>query len=162
VGEHCESYAKALETAHQSDLDVIAVDDIPTAEALRQLMILAETGHLVIANLHAESTVDAFQRLFDAAGTEVAAFRRALAANLFVITSQILVPKADSTGRAAVYEWLRNSKEVAAAILDGNLSELKRLQSISADSMSFENALSNLVSSGTVSAETANLRKRPA
>ena len=101
VGEDCESYAKALEIAHQADLDVVAMDDIPTYEALRQALILADTGHLVIANLGAETVADAVDRLALVAGEDAPALRRALAESLVAATGQRLVPRAGGGGAGA-------------------------------------------------------------
>src|SRR6185312_7937928 len=76
VGQDVDSYPRALEIALDSDLDVLAVDDIPTLETLRMALILAESGHLVIANTHADSAIDALQRLEESAGSQASALRR--------------------------------------------------------------------------------------
>jgi twitching motility protein PilT len=181
VGQDCESYVRALEIAQQADLDVVAVDDIPTIEALRAMLILAETGHLVIVNMHAEGIADAVQRLLESAfeggrtlfdppqtptlGTatavrnEAPALRRSLSKNLLALTFQRLVPRSDQPGRAAVYEWVTSTPAVREAILSGDLGQLTTAQATDPECRSIGAALDRLVESGTISAETAALHR---
>jgi len=155
IGRDCPTYERACDLAFLADLDVVAVDDIPTVETLRQLLILADTGHLVIANLHAEDAVDAVQRLLDTAGTEAHALRRSLAANLTLVTGQRLLRRANDSGRVAAYEWLATSPAVRNALLSGDMAALRTLQSTEATSRSAAAALADLVAEGLVSSETA-------
>ena len=151
VGQDCDSCVRALEIAHQADPDVIAVDDIPTVEALRQLMILAETGHLVIASLHANSVVDAVKRLFESAEGTGEALRVALAENLVAITCQRLLKRADGTGRVPAYQWIAATPAVRETLLAGDLARLEELQGTDPDCRSLELALNMLLESGLIS-----------
>lgn len=150
VGVDCESYERGMQIAHQSDLDVIALNDLPTLEAVRQAVIVAETGHLVIVNLHAEGCVDALARILSTAGPEDEALRRALAKNLIAVTSQKLLLKKDGSGRVPAYEYLRNTPEVADALVDGNLEELQRIIDSNSACRSMSVAVERLVADGKV------------
>ncbi len=155
VGFDFDNYERALETAHLADPDVIYVNDIPTAEALRQTMILAETGHLVIANLHADSVTDVFKRLFHAAGGDAAALHEALAQSLIVVSVQRLFRRLDGTSRVPAYEWLSNTSAVKQALLAGDLGRIAELQRIEPESRSLDAALDQLVQSGNISDDMA-------
>lgn len=127
VGVDCDSYERGLEIAHQSDLDVVALNDLPTVEALRQALLVADTGHVVIANLHANGCADAFERILATAGSQADALRQALARNLVVATAQQLLPKKEGPGRVPAYEYLRNTPDVARALMDGKLDRVREI-----------------------------------
>jgi len=156
VGEDCESYVRAMEVAHQADLDVIAVDDIPTAEALRQALMMADVGHLVIANLHADNVADALRRLEQAAGTDLAAFRRSLAQNLVAMTGQRLFKRASGKGRVPAYEWLTGTPAIREAILSGDLQSLSLPQE---GRRTVDEALDALIADGSITEEMATLSR---
>lgn len=147
VGEDCDSYERALSIAHQADLDVVALDDIPTFEALRQALVLADTGHLVVANLNAETVVQAIERLLESAGEEAPALRRALSDNLLAATGQRLLPGKEGKGRVPVYEWIANTPAIKAALSGGDLG---RAQADDPECRTPEKALEALVGRGRV------------
>ena len=151
VGQDCDSCVRALEIAQQADPDVLAVDDIPTVEALRQLMILAETGHLVIACLHANSVVDAVKRLFESAEGTGEALRTALAENLVAVTCQRLLKRADGSGRVPVYQWVTATQAVREALLAGDLGRLEELQGSDPGCRTLDQALEILLIAATIS-----------
>ena len=155
VGLDFETYERALEALLAADLDVVTVDDIPTAEALRQIIILAETGHLVIANMHADSVTDVLRRLFHAAGGDALALHRSLAQNLIYITVQRLFQRANGTGRVPAYEWLAATPEVRQAILHGDLGRVVDLQASEPESQTLKKALDELVAAGKITEEQA-------
>jgi len=155
VGQDFDTYESALEAVLRADLDVIVTDDIPTAEALRHMLILAETGHLVIANIHADSVPDVLRRLFLAAGKDSMALHRALAQNLVAITVQRLLPKASGTGRIAAYEWLYCTPSIRQALLHGDLSRLETLQGTDPECRTLNDALDLLVQEEKITEEAA-------
>jgi Tfp pilus assembly pilus retraction ATPase PilT len=136
-------------------MDVLTVDDIPTLDSLRTLLLYAERGHLVIANLHADSVVDAFERLIQAAGAEEHALRQSLARNLVALSAQRLVRRSDMAGRGAVIEWVMATPAVREVILSGVPARLADLQRTDPDCRSVETAVNELVSAGQISEETA-------
>ena len=67
IGREYESYERAAQIVFRgADPDVILFSDLPTQEAARQALLLAETGHLVLAVLNAEGTADAIANLVHA------------------------------------------------------------------------------------------------
>ncbi len=152
VGHDCESYESALSTILQADLDVVAMDDIPTFEALRRALTLADTGHLVIANLHASSPADAVERLVASAGSEADALRRSLAQNLVAVTAQRLLPGKEK-GRVAAYEYVVNTPAVRAALISGD--DLAEVQASDPECRTLNGALDEMVAAGRVTEEVA-------
>ena len=154
VGQDCESFSSALEIADSSDLDVVALTDIPTADTLRQALITAAYGHLVIASLHAESVTDAVQGMLATAGSDEPALRRALAQNVAVISSQRLIQRSDRPGRVAAYDYVTNTPAVREALLAGNVSRLAELQESDPECRSLNQALDDLVAIGAIDEES--------
>ncbi len=155
IGQDFQTYEAALEATHHADPDVIAVDDIPNSEALRQIVILAETGHLVLANIHADSVSDVLRKVFDAARTEAIPLRRALAQNLIAVTVQRLFTRANGPGRVPAYEWIVANNSVKSAILHGDLDRLNHLQSTDSQCRSLQATLEVLIEEGKVTLEDA-------
>ncbi|MDR3688788.1 MAG: ATPase, T2SS/T4P/T4SS family [Fimbriimonas sp.] len=155
VGEDCESYGAAMEIAHQADLDVLAIDDVSSTEALRQALVLAETGHLVLANLHATSIPEAIDRLANSLDLDPMTARMRLARNLKAVSVQRLIPRNDRPGRIAVYEWIRVTPPVKQAIIAEDSAGLNRLQASDPECRSLEQALDDLVQSDTISRDAA-------
>jgi len=154
VGQDCESYEQAISNALQSDLDVFALDDIPNLSVLREVLMLADTGHLVIANVHAESTPDALRRLVTAGGAEGIELRRVLGENLILVTSQRLFRKIER-GRAAAYECLLPTPKVLEALMIGDFERIGKLVETEPGCQSLTQAIKILAVSGTISKESA-------
>ncbi len=150
VGQDCASYSKALDFAHGSDPDIIALDDIPNHEVLRQAILGAESGHLVIFNLHASSPIATIESMLDTVGIEGPSLLRSLASNLIAITSQRLVPRADKPGRAAVYQWVMGNDQTRKALSEGDLVRLQELQAEDPECQTEAQAWAHLVSLGIV------------
>ena len=150
VGQDCESYGKALDIAHASDLDIIAIDDVPNHEVLRQALLLAEVGHLVIVNLHASNPVSAIETMVEAAGIEAPSLLRSLAKNLIVVNSQRLIPRIDTPGRVGLFQWIANGPSVSEALLAGDFDTLKTLQTEDPNCRSEEQSLDYLIQIGYV------------
>ena len=150
VGQDCETYGDALNIAHASDLDVIAIDDVPNQEVLRQALLLAEVGHLVIVNLHASDPVSAIENLVEGAGMEATSLLRSLAKNLIVVASQRLVQRIDAPGRVALFQWIANGPSIQDALVAGNFEKLKTLQTEDPDCRDEQQSWQYLIEGGYV------------
>jgi twitching motility protein PilT len=159
VGVDPEGYSRALNIVFQADPDVIAVDDIPTLEAFKQMLVLAETGHLVIATLHAENPADAIGKLIETSSEESAFIRRSLSQNLAGVTCQKLLFRSTRPGRVPAYEWLLSTPKVREAIASGELDKLKEIQSSESDHRTFSAGLDKLIEAGEISVESANAHR---
>ncbi len=147
VGQDREGHARALAIARQADVDVVALDDVPTDEALRQALALVDTGCLVVANLNAETAAQAVEGLLESAGDEAPALRRALAESLLAVTAQRLLPGLEGRGRVPLYEWIVNTPTMKQALLDGDLAQA---QAEDPECRTRDAALEALVAAGKV------------
>ncbi|KQP15257.1 PilT/PilU family type 4a pilus ATPase [Pseudorhodoferax sp. Leaf265] len=128
VGIDTESWEAALKNSLRQAPDVILMGEIRDRSTMDQAVAFAETGHLCLATLHANSANQAMDRIVNFFPEE----RRAqllmdLSLNLKAIVSQRLVPRQDGKGRIAAVEVLLNSPLIADLIFKGEVAEIKEV-----------------------------------
>ena len=159
VGGDSRSFASSLRAAVRQNPDVIGVGEIRDRETMETALFAAETGHLVLATLHSTSASRAPERVVDYFSHDLRALAQAqLGASLIGVIAQVLVPKADRSGKVLTCECMTNTKEASAHIRDGRFQALDNVmaQSATATNMWLLNAyLSTLVFSGEILAEAA-------
>jgi twitching motility protein PilU len=118
----------------------------------------AETGHLCMATLHANSANQALDRIINFFPEE----RREqllmdLSLNVKALISQRLIPKKDGKGRAAAFEILLNSPLISDLIFKGEVHQIKEVMSKSREigMQTFDQALYDLHEAGMISYEEA-------
>ncbi len=126
VGVDTHSWHHALKNALRQAPDVILVGEIRDAETMEHAIAFAETGHLCLSTLHANSASQTMERIINFFPEE----RRTqllmdLSANLRAIVSQRLVRTEDGQGRVAAVELLINTPTIAERIFKGEFSDLK-------------------------------------
>ena len=107
VGHDTASFARALRSALREDPDVILVGEMRDHETMALALTAAETGHLVLGTLHANSahkTIDRIIDVFPAADKPMA--RAMLAGSLQASVAQTLLRRRDGAGRVAAFEVL--------------------------------------------------------
>lgn len=159
VGGDARSFASSLRAAVRQNPDVIVVGEIRDRETMETALFAAETGHLVLATLHSTSASRAPERVADYFSDDLRAFAQAqLGASLIGVIAQILVPKADRSGKVLACECMTNTKEASAHIRDGRFQALDNVmaQSAATSNMWLLNTyLATLVFSGQILAESA-------
>jgi twitching motility protein PilU len=158
IGLDTEGWAAALKNALRQAPDVIVMGEIRDREAMEHALAFAETGHLCMATLHANSTNQALDRI-------VAFFpadRRAqllmdLGLNLRAFVSQRLLPREGGRGRVAAVEVLLNSPLIADLVIKGDVPGVKELMKRSRElgMQTFDQALFDLYEAGLVAHEDA-------
>ena len=128
VGLDTDSWEAALKNTLRQAPDVILMGEIRDRETMEHAIAFAETGHLCMATLHANSSNQALDRVINFFPEE----RRSqllmdLSLNLKAFISQRLVPKQDGKGRSAVVEVMLNSPLVSDLIFKGEVSEIKEV-----------------------------------
>lgn len=119
IGEDYDSYEQAARLIqHGGDSDVILFNDLPNEAAVRQALILADTGHLVFAVFAAESAAEAVAQLARALPEPHATARVLLARTLAAVFNQRLIPRVSGRGRVPAYEILMTSPTVQQIIRD--------------------------------------------
>ncbi len=158
VGVDTESYEIALKNTLRQAPDVILIGEIRDREAMEHAIAFAETGHLCLSTLHANSTNQALDRIINFFPEE----RRPqllmdLSLNLKSVISQRLIPKIDGVGRVPAVEVMLNTPLMADLIFKGDVHEMKSLiaKSNEAGMITFDQALFNLYESQQISFEDA-------
>ena len=152
------SVAFAMRAALRQVPNVIAVGELKDRETMELALDAAETGHLVLSTmntLNAHKTVERFVGAFS--GAEQAAVRERLGLMLRCVVSQRLLPRKNESGRVAVFEIVNSGPGLLGDLLDvrsGGKRDPAGLRS-SSESHGLDAQLERLVTSGTVSAETA-------
>ena len=128
VGLDTDSWGAALKNSLRQAPDVILMGEIRDRETMEHALTFAETGHLCIATLHANSANQAMDRIINFFPEE----RRDqllmdLSLNLKAVVSQRLVPKQDGKGRYAAVEIMLNSPLISDLIFKGEVTEIKEI-----------------------------------
>ena len=158
VGVDTDSWSAALKNTLRQAPDVILIGEIRDHETMEHAIAFAETGHLCLATLHANSANQALDRIINFFPEE----RRAqllmdLSLNVKALISQRLILKKGGTGRAAAIEVLLNSPLIADLIFKGEVNEIKGVMAKSREigMQTFDQALFDLYESDTISYEEA-------
>jgi twitching motility protein PilU len=158
VGLDTDSWEAALKNTLRQAPDVILMGEIRDRETMEHAVAFAETGHLCMATLHANSANQALDRVINFFPEE----RRAqllmdLSLNLKAMVSQRLVPKQDGKGRAAVVEIMLNTPLISDMIFKGEVSEIKEIMKKSRNlgMQTFDQALFDAYESNKITYEDA-------
>ena len=159
VGLDTASFAEGLRRALRQAPDIILVGEIRDADTASVALQAAETGHLVMATLHASDVGEVIERLvafFPEA--ERKGYLQVLSGQLLAVLCQKLVPSCDD-GVVLACEYLSNIGLTRECILHADLPGLRDhlAQADSSESLDFLHAFQRLAAEGRVSEETALL-----
>jgi len=157
VGRDTKDWMPALKNTLRQAPDVILIGEIRDRETMEFALAFAETGHLCMATLHANSANQALDRIINFFPEE----RRNqllmdLSLNMKAFISQRLIPSLEG-GRAAAIEILLNSPLIAELILKGEIHSIKEVMGKSRElgMQTFDQALYDLQVAGKISMEEA-------
>ncbi len=158
VGVDTLSWEHALHNTLRQAPDVILIGEIRARETMEHAVAFAETGHLCLATLHANSANQALDRIINFFPEE----RRTqllmdLSLNLRALISQRLIPLKEGKGRAAAVEIMLNSPLISDLIFKGEVHEIKEIMKKSRElgMQTFDQALFDLYEAGKISYEDA-------
>ncbi|MES2130685.1 MAG: PilT/PilU family type 4a pilus ATPase [Pseudomonadota bacterium] len=158
VGVDTESFEAALKNSLRQAPDVIQIGEIRERETMEHAIAFAETGHLCLATLHANSANQALDRIINFFPEE----RRQqllmdLSLNLKGLISQRLIPKKDTKGRCVAIEIMLNSPLISDLIFKGEVHEIKEIMKKSRElgMQTFDQALFDLHEADKISYEDA-------
>ncbi|WP_426111945.1 PilT/PilU family type 4a pilus ATPase [Massilia sp. PWRC2] len=158
VGVDTDSFEAALKNSLRQAPDVIQIGEIRDRETMEHAIAFAETGHLCLATLHANSSNQAIDRIINFFPEE----RRAqllmdLSLNLKGMVSQRLIPRKESKGRVVAIEIMLNSPLISDLIFKGNVHEIKEIMKKSRElgMQTFDQALFDLHEADKISYEDA-------
>lgn len=158
VGVDCDDWEIALKNTLRQAPDVILLGEIRDKETMEFGIAFAETGHLAMATLHANSSNQALDRIINFFSEErKAQLLMDLSLNLKAVISQRLLKTVDGKGRAAAIEILLNSPLVSDLILKGDVHEIKNVMSKSNElgMKTFDQALFDLFEADKITLEDA-------
>jgi len=158
VGIDTDSWEAALKNTLRQAPDVILMGEIRDRETMEHAVAFAETGHLCMATLHANSANQALDRIINFFPEE----RRAqllmdLSLNLRSLVSQRLVPTEDGQGRVAAVEVMLNTPLISDLIFKGEVGEIKEIMKKSRNlgMQTFDQALFDLFEGHSITFEDA-------
>jgi twitching motility protein PilU len=158
VGVDTESYDIALKNTLRQAPDVILLGEVRDRETMDYANAFAETGHLCLSTLHANSTNQALDRIINFFPEE----RRHqllmdLSLNLKAVISQRLILRSDGQGRIPAVEILINTPLMSDLIFKGQVHEMKELikKSNEQGMLTFDQSLFNLYEEGQITLEDA-------
>jgi twitching motility protein PilU len=158
VGIDTHSWHHALKNTLRQAPDVILIGEIRDAETMEHAIAFAETGHLCLGTLHANSANQTIDRIINFFSDD----RRKqllmdLSSNLKAIVSQRLIRTIDGEGRKAAMEILINTPIIADKILKGEFHEIKAIMSKSRElgMRTFDWSLFELYNDGDISYDEA-------
>jgi len=157
VGTDARSLEVALKNALRQAPDCILIGEIRDKDTMSAALAYAQSGHLVVATLHANNSYQALTRIINFFPIET---RQSLlpdiAGSLKAIISQRLIPSIDGGRRPAV-EVMLNTRHVSELIEQGEIGQIKEgiEKSMSPGSQTFEQALLHLIREGVCTQEDA-------
>ena len=158
IGVDTESWHAALKNTLRQAPDVILIGEIRDRDTMEYGIQFAETGHLVLATLHANSANQALDRIINFFPED----RREqllmdLSLNIRAMISQRLIPREEGAGRIAAMEIMLNTPLIADLIFRGEVAAIKEIMAKSnrLGMKTFDQALYELFETGVISYEEA-------
>ena len=158
VGVDTDNWDIALRNSMRQAPDVILIGEVRERQTMDYAIAFAETGHLLLATLHANSTNQALDRIINFFPEE----RRAqllmdLSLNVRAFIAQRLIPRRDGRGRVPAVEVMLNSPLVSDLIFKGDVSGIKDIMKKSRElgMQTFDQSLFDLYEAGLISYEDA-------
>jgi twitching motility protein PilT len=161
IGADATDFASALRGALREDPDVILVGEMRDLETISTALTAAETGHLVFATLHTQSTAQTVDRIIDVFPPhQQHQVRMQLSIALQGVVTQQLIPTADGQGRACATEILIPTPAIRNLIREGKTHQIySALQTSGAVGMqTMDSNLAALVRAGTITRAIAEQR----
>jgi twitching motility protein PilU len=158
VGIDTDDWGIALKNSLRQAPDVILMGEIRDRETMEHAVAFAETGHLCLATLHANSANQALDRIINFFPEE----RRTqllmdLSLNLRGLVSQRLLPRQEGKGRVAAVEIMLNTPLISDLIFKGEVAEIKEIMKRSREQgmQTFDQSLFDLYEGQVVTYEDA-------
>ena len=158
VGSDTSSFAQALKHVLREDPDVILVGEMRDLETIEAALVIAETGHLVLATLHTSDSVQTVNRIIDVfPARQQPQVRAQLSFVLTGILSQQLIPRSSGKGRVLGVEVLVANHAMRSQVRESKVHQIySTIQTGQKEGMQTMNqSLCGLVTQGDISREDA-------
>jgi len=157
LGSDTLSFDNALKHILRQDPDVILVGEMRDTETADAVLTVAETGHFILTTGHAPSATQAMERIIDLFPPHQRHLAQTRLASLLVaVLCQVLVPRADGSGRVAAVEIMLGNPAAKNLIREGKLYQLPNVIRTHRDigMISLDEALVSLYLKGIITGET--------
>ncbi len=157
LGSDTHSFAQALKHVLRQDPDVILVGEMRDLETAAAVLTIAETGHMILSTGHAPSSPQAVERIIDLFPPHERFLAQTRLASLLVaVLCQVLVPRADGSGRIAAVEIMLANAPVRNLIREGKIYQLPNVIRTHREvgMISLDEALVNLYLKRLITGET--------
>lgn len=155
IGTDSESLQTALRNSLRQAPDCILIGEIRDLDTMLAAIAYAQSGHLVLATLHANNSYQALNRIISFFPMENRnALLLDLSSSIRAVISQRLIRAIDG-GRCPAVEIMLNTRYVSELIEQGDIFAIKEAieKSLSPGSQTFEKALMHLIKAGLISQE---------
>jgi len=152
------SFPEALKRVLRQDPNVIVVGEMRDLETIATTLTAAETGHLVLATLHTPDAPQTVQRIIDVFPPhQQKQIRLQLADCLRGVISQLLLPKADGTGRVLATEIMVATSGICNLIREGEIAQIPSLIQMGAQykMRTMDKCLKDLYKKGIITKDVA-------
>lgn len=151
VPAHIASYEEGFASVMRQDPDVMVIGELQSLEMMRQALLAAEAGHLVMATMHASSVAHAIYRYVSLfSPTEQSIIRQILADTLIGISNQKLLPTPHGKWALAI-ELMTMNPMTATLIREGNYEALEDIEKTNSGMISWDQRLDTLLTTGLLS-----------
>ncbi len=128
LGADTDSFPQALKYVLRQDPDIILIGEMRDLETIEAALTIAETGHLVFATLHTNSSYEAINRIVDVfPSDQQRQILTQLAFCLEGVVTQQLIPRSRGTGRIMVAETLVVTPAIRAVIREAKTHQIYSL-----------------------------------
>lgn len=125
IGIDTLSFANALRGALRQDPDIVMIGEMRDPETIMAAINLSETGHLVFSTLHTSGAPQTITRIVNAFPPDQQFHVQArLSESLLGVLSQRLIPRADNTGRIAIFEFMIVNAAIRNIIRTGDMAQI--------------------------------------
>lgn len=157
VGKDCRSFASGLKSAMRSAPNVILVGEVRDQEEVNELLRAAETGHLAISTIHADSVVISINRIRSMyEGDDQKRVLASLGDMTRGLANQVLMKSADGKSRFALHEVLTVTPQIGEWIAAGDTKSIRQYQLDKGITM--EHALTKAAKEGRCKVEDARAK----
>jgi twitching motility protein PilT len=161
IEDDTKSFASAVRHALRQNADVILIGEMRDVNTIKAALAAAETGHLVLGTAHTLGAAETIERLineFPSPQQEQA--RMQLTVVLEAVLSQLLLPRADGTGRVALFEIMVATYAIRNLIRDKKFHQIPAMIEMGRQHgmQTFRQAVKDLVSNGIINPEEMLLR----
>ena len=153
LGDHTQSFARALRSALREDPDIIVIGELRDLDTVSLAITAAETGHLVFGTLHTTSATQTIDRVINMFPIkEQNQIRSMLSESLKGIICQQLIPRKGQQGRAMAMEIMFNTEAIANLIREQKIYQVLSLIQMGKKQgmMLMDNALLALVEQNSI------------